>query len=340
MIELLAAPVTVPGLYQLSEEEYHADPCPLPSLSRSIGQMMIYQSPRHAWTAHPRLNPNIKVDESRNERRTDIGSGAHAKLLKQPIGIVHIDADDYKKKDSQAKRKEAYANGMIPLLKPDFQIVQDMIARAEDELAHNELAVIRALVDDSLSVGVAYNEVTVCWLDKLGGHWCRARIDRLVIEERRLTIIDYKTTEMSAAPDDVAKAIFNNAYDLQDGFYRRGIRHLLPQIDRHELTLDFLFMVQEQNPPHEITVARIDAAGRMIGEKKASAAVALWDRHIKSGEWPGYPTEIKSADMPAWTETRWIAREIEDSRLQNMPFDPLTPLEASPYQPKKIMEAC
>lgn len=339
-MNILQPPVIEPGLYQMPEEEYHADPTPEPSLSRSLAQLLIDKSPRHAWTAHPRLNPNFTVENERKERRTDIGSAAHVLLLRQPTGFVRIDKNDYKTKDAQEQRKTAYENGMIPLLKPDHQIVVDMLDRASYELAQCSDEVVRAIVDKSIDVGASYNEITALWKDKLGGHWCRSRMDRLVIGERRITILDYKTTELSADPENVARAIFNNAYHLQDGFYRRGIRHLFPQIDRHELQLDFLFIVQEQNPPHEITVARIDAPGRMIGEKMASAALSLWDRHSRANEWPGYPTEIKRAEMPAYVETRWLAREIEDPRLQRLPHDPLKPYEATPYQPKQIAEPC
>jgi len=145
---------------------------------------------------------------------------------------------------------------------------------------------------------------------------------------------------MSAAPDAVQKTIYNNEYELQDGFYRRGLRHLFPQIDKHEIALDFLFIVQEQKAPHEITVAKLDIPGRQIGEKKASAAVRMWDHHVTTNEWPGYPSKTKTAEMPPYTETRWLAREIEDERLQNLPSDPLNPFEEVPYRPKPIALPC
>ena len=45
------------------EAEYHADPAPEPSLSRSLAHTLLTRSPRHAWQAHPRLNPAWLPDE-------------------------------------------------------------------------------------------------------------------------------------------------------------------------------------------------------------------------------------------------------------------------------------
>lgn len=331
------ATVDQPGLYRMTEADYHADPCPLPSLSRSIAQVLIEQSPRHAWTAHPRLNPQWAPDE-KNARKADIGSAAHAKLLGQPVEIVTIDAPTYQSNAAKAARDQAYDRGAIPLLTADKKILDGMMSRAFAELELHQNPVIRELAwpgekDGSTSF---YNEIVACWQDRVNGRWCRSRMDRLAIDDHRITIIDYKTTEMSAAPNDVKRAIFNNVYHLQDGFYRRGIRHLFPEIDRHEIALDFLFIVQEQHPPHEISVARITAPGRVIGEKMASAGVRLWDHALSTSQWPGYPAITVDAEMPAFIETNWTAREIEDERIGSLPFDPFPAFEATPYQPKQV----
>lgn len=338
MTDILKLPVNKPGLYAMTEDEYHTDPCPTPSLSRSISQKLLDESARHAWTRHPRLNTAPKTEE-KPEKRAEIGSAAHARLLSQPTEIVEVKHKNYQSNAAKAARAKAHKSGAIPLLTEDVKLLDDMMNVAKRELSIHEDERIRALVTGEV-IGDYHNEITACWQDVVGGHWCRARIDRLMFEPKRITVIDYKTTEMSAAPDSVQKAIYNNEYELQDGFYRRGLRHLFPQIDKHEIALDFLFIVQEQKPPHEITVAKLDIPGRQIGEKKASAAVRMWDHHITTNEWPGYPSKTKTAEMPPYTETRWLAREIEDERLQNLPFDPLSPFEEVPYQPKPIALPC
>ena len=43
------------GIHDIPPREYHADPCPAPSLSRSIAKLLVERSPAHAYAAHPRL---------------------------------------------------------------------------------------------------------------------------------------------------------------------------------------------------------------------------------------------------------------------------------------------
>ncbi|MDI7862567.1 PD-(D/E)XK nuclease-like domain-containing protein [Rhizobiaceae bacterium n13] len=338
MIELInSETVTVPGLYRQHEVSYHGDPCPLPSLSRSIALKLVEESPRHAFTAHPRLNPQ-EPEEEKNDATREIGSAAHALLLRQPTEICVIDAKDYRTKKAQEERTEAQARGAIPLLTKDYATAVAMVEKARADLAFSDHAAIRALAEPDDSV--IYNEVTAAWIDRCGDHWARIRLDRLSVSRDRITVIDYKTTKLSVEPMAAARAIYNNIYHFQDGFYRRGIRALFPAIDRHELKLDFLFILQEQEPPHEITVARVDPAGRLIGEKMVSTAFLLWRKCMAENHWPGYPNEIVTAEMPAYVDTRWTSREIEDPRLQGLGFDPMPFFETNPYQPKQITEPC
>lgn len=330
--------VTTPGLYRMTEAAYHADPCPVPSLSRSIAQKLILESPRHAKAAHPRMTAQEDAAET-NSRTRDIGSAAHVLLLGQKTEIAVLDFDDFKKKAAQEDRAAAQDRGAIPLLTKDFDTAKAMVEMARVELADNEHAAIRALATGDPSE-TALNEVTAAWIDRCGDHWARARMDRISVTPERITVVDYKTTELSAAPTQVNRAIFNNNYHFQDAFYRRGIRHLFPEIDRHEKKLSFLFIVQEQFAPFEITVTEIDDAGRVLGEKMVSDAFMLWRKCHAENWWPGYPKCTARAEMPAHIETSWLAREIEDPYLQNLGYDPLPMYEAQPYRPKPIMEPC
>ncbi len=330
---------TAPGLYHMSEAAYHADPCVGPSLSRSIAEKLILESPRHAFAAHPRLTKPGDEDEAeeKSSRTRDIGSAAHALLLGQPTEIAVLDYKDFKKKAAQEERAAAQERGAIPLLGKDHKLARAMVEKAKAVLSTNHHPAIRALIGDSAET-FAGNEVTAVWLDRCGDVWARARLDRISITGSQITILDYKTTELSVEPSAVARALYNNNYHFQDAFYRRGIRQLFPAIDEHKMRLDFLFIMQEQNPPHEITVARVDNAGRLIGEKMASAAFLLWRKCVADNDWPGYPGGIVEAEMPAFIDTRWTSKEIEDPRLQHLGFDPVLPFESNPYKPKQIME--
>lgn len=336
-IELIhSETVSVPGIYRMSEKAYHADACPEPSLSRSIAEKLILESPLHAQAAHPRMTKQDDT-EDKNSRVRDIGSAAHALLLGQPTEIAVLEFDDFKKKAAQEERTEVQERGGIALLTKDYDTVNAMVEKARAVLADNEHAAIRSIVNPEDDATV-FNEVTAAWIDRCGDKWARARMDRLNMSRNLVTILDYKTTELSVAPDSVNRAIYNNNYHFQDAFYRRGIRTLLPQIDAFDMRLDFLFIMQEQQPPFEITVARVDPAGRVIGEKMVSAAFLLWRKCHDENWWPGYPGEIVTAEMPAYVDTRWTSKEIEDPHLQGLGHDPMPFYETQPYRSKPIME--
>jgi len=326
-----------PGLYVMSEAAYHADPCPDPSLSRSIGLILLDESEQHAFAAHPRLTPQ-KEKVVDNSRTREIGSAAHALLLGQNTEIAVLPYDDYKKKAAQEERTAAQERGAIPLPKPDYETVLAMVEKARRVLATSEHEAIRALAAND-PTAIPFNEVTACVVDPTAG-WTRVRFDRLQFTTRRVSILDYKTTELSVSPLAVARAIYNNNYHFQDAFYRRVIRQIFPEIDRHEMALDFLFIMQEQNPPYEITVAQTDQAARTIGEKMVRAATLLWRKAMAESNWPGYPTDIVTAEFPAYLDTKWCAREVDDPRLQGLGFDRMPAFETKPYQPKEIMEPC
>lgn len=327
---------TAPGLYRMSEQAYHGDPCLLPSLSRSIAQKLILESPRHAFAAHPRLTKQPE-EEQTNSRTRDIGSAGHAMLLQQPTEIAVITFNDFKSKTAQAERLEAQKRGAIPLLMDDHDQAVEMVEKARLALSEHDHPAIRAIANPDADA-IRYNEVTAIWKDRCGDIWSRARMDRISITDDRITIVDYKTTELSVEPEAVARAIYNNNYHFQDGFYRRAVRALFPEIDRHEMKLDFLFIMQEHNAPFEITVARVDPAGRLIGEKMTSDAFMLWRKCNAENWWPGYPGGIVEAEMPAYIDTRWTSREIEHPYLQGLGHDPMPFYESRPYLPKPIME--
>jgi hypothetical protein len=337
---------TVPGLYRMSEAAYHDDaPFDRPSLSRSIAEKLIMQSPAHAWRAHPKLGLVKEEEEERKNRARDIGSAAHARLLHQNTEIKVIEAKDYKTNAAKAGYEEAISAGAIPLLTADNELANGMIAAARAKLRLSDHAALHVLgFDDPFDAGavpaIAANEVTALWIDRCGKLPARTRMDRLYIGGERITVIDYKTTEMSAAPDAVSRAIYQNNYHFQDAFYRRGLRHIFPEIDRHEKKLDFIFIVQEQEPPFEMSIVQIDASARLIGEKMASNAFRVWRKCIEANDWPGYPSGIVTAEFPAFLDTKWCAREIEDPLLQHLPDDPLPPFETNPYRPAPIMEPC
>src|SRR5579885_3028935 len=99
-------------------EDYHADPAPEPSLSAGIARRLISQSPLHAWTAHPRLNPDHRDEHG---DRLDFGSAAHSLLLEGLDVCEVIEADSWRTNAAKDARDGARASGLIPLLRKDYE---------------------------------------------------------------------------------------------------------------------------------------------------------------------------------------------------------------------------
>ena len=102
-----------PGVYDLDAAAYHADPCPEPSLSSSIGKLIVGRSPLHAKCAHPRLNPDYQPRES---GKFDLGSTVHKLILGKGAEVVAIEADDWRTKAAKEARDTARGDGKTPML--------------------------------------------------------------------------------------------------------------------------------------------------------------------------------------------------------------------------------
>ena len=277
-----------PGLYAMSAGDYHADPNDAPSLSASIAHRLLAQSPRHAWTAHPRLNP---AHEPEHAEAFDLGTAAHAYLLEGQANVVVIDAKDYRSKAAQESRDLARAAGRVPILASRWDDVLSMAAAARVQLGHHPEPV-------PLLVGLP--EQTLIWRE--GDIWCRARLDWLA-DDRRV-VDDYKTTEGSAHPEAWCRGpLFRNGYDVQAAFYLRGVKVLFG------IDASFRFVVQECYPPFALSVIGLGPDVLTLGEKKRLRAVELWQECLETGIWPAYPARTHRAELPPWEEASWMARE-------------------------------
>jgi len=285
--------MTLPeGIHEISADAYHMDPAPTPSLSSSIAKVLLAQSPRHAWEAHPRLNKNHAPEES---GVFDIGSAAHRVVLGKGADLAIIDADSFRTKAAQEARDKARAEGKIPVLTEHFESIVAMHAACRAQLsAHTEA---------SAAFTNGQPEVTLIWRE--GDIWCRCRLDWL--PQDRKFFDDYKTTT-DASPDAAVARIFGNGYDVQAAFYRRGIRRILAVP-----TPQFRFVVQERTAPYALTVAALTPAALDMADRKVDAAMNLWRQCIAANQWPGYPGRTVYVDPPGWHEKQWLEREERES---------------------------
>ncbi|WP_327169510.1 PD-(D/E)XK nuclease-like domain-containing protein [Streptomyces subrutilus] len=276
-------PITEPGVYDITAEEYHADPIPGGSLSSSGARKLLAPGcPALFRYEQDRPQPPKKV--------FDIGTAAHKLVLGEGPDLIRIDADEWRTAAVKAQVTEARAAGQVPLKPAEYEQVQAMA----DALRRHRIAA--ALFDPARGRA----EQTLIWHDRRTGVVRRARLDWLPDPRAgRLIIPDYKTCR-SADPAKLAKAVEEFGYHQQDDWYRSGAQAL----DLADDTAAFVFVCQEKTPPYLVTVFEMDGPSRRIGAARNRRALEIYAECRASGVWPGHGDEIAYLSLPPWVEAR------------------------------------
>jgi PDDEXK-like domain of unknown function (DUF3799) len=273
--------LTEAGFYDIPEAEYHADPCPEPSLSSSIAKVLLKRSPKHARHAHPRLNPSFERGESTSA--SDIGAALHKLILGKGADIVVIDAGDWRKDVNKAARADAHGCGKIPVLTKEMVEIEKCISSVYQEIQNHE--------DGRFFYSAGVSEQTMIWQE--GPIWCRALVDRTP-SDITLPLYDLKTTKMSAAPQDYERRL-SSEYAIQAAFYERGARAL-----GRKSRSPMLFIVIEQEAPFGMSVMAADPTLQAVAERDVERAIALWTKCMSTNEWPGYPRHTAYVAAKPW----------------------------------------
>lgn len=267
-----------PGFHKISADKYHADCCVVPSLSSSVAQILLRESPRKAWHRHPRLNPDYREE---HDGKFDLGTAAHAVLLEDDQSkIVIVPHDDWRTKAAKQARGDAYAVGKTPLLERHHAAVMRMVEIAKAFIASSEIADYWKDAESELT-GIALED----------GVWLRCLFDRIT-KNRRL-ILDYKTSN-SAAPEDFHRQIARMSYDVQHAFYRRVASNL------GVISPRFVFLCQSCEQPHECSLHGLDPAAIDIADAKVERAIRLWRSCMERKSWPSYDRRIHYMTPTAW----------------------------------------
>lgn len=286
-----------PGVYNITPEQYHSDPCGAPSLSSTLARLVLNRSPRHAWAAHPRLNPE---HESAESKTFDIGRAAHRAVLGKGGDFVayphHVLAKNGAASTTEAKEwaAEMRSRGFTVVKQDDFDVVNDMAASISEALAARGIA-----------FPPARSELTA--VADIDGVRCRAMLDH-VPEDPRLPIYDVKTTT-DASPDAVIRAIASYGYDFQGAHYRDVWKAATGE-DRK-----FRMVFVEKEAPFGVAVVELvddpqDPADWYADARaKCAEARRIWGECLRDDQWPSYPTQTLLVGSPTWHRTKWADRE-------------------------------
>ncbi len=274
----ITRPCVVDGM---PDAVYHADPVEGGSLSHSQLKTILDVPARFL---HERDNGRAP------KAHFDFGHGAHAYVIGVGQRIARIESKDWRPAAAKAERDEARARGHVPLL------------AAEDDKAQRMATVVRAhhragrLFDPERGVA----ERVLIWWDEEFGVWRRVKMDWLTrTAAGRLVAVDYKSTAGDVSPESIGSAAYKFGYYTQDPYYRDGLRALGLDPDP-----GFIFVTQEKDAPHLITVSELDAEAKAWGAMKVRQGLARYAECIETGRFPDYADDIITVGLPRWAEYR------------------------------------
>lgn len=272
----MSSPITDPGVYEMAAGEYHAHS----ALSSTGARRLLPPS-------CPALFKYERDHGQAHKRVFDFGHAAHKMVLGDGPELVVVDAPDWRTNAAKAQRDEAYAEGKVPLLPDEFEMVQLMAAEQRRHPAAFER-------------GSGKPEQSLFVKDEKTGVMLRARIDWLPdATDKRMVLVDYKTTA-SAEPRAFARSVANYGYYQQAAWYVDMVIALGLASD-----VAFRFVAQEKTPPYLVTIFEMDEAALRIGRLRNRDAIDLFAACVAAGEWPGYSDEIEPIILPAWLEAEY-----------------------------------
>lgn len=279
--------------FGVTEADYHADTLlPVPTLSSTLARLVLARSPLHAWTAHPRLNPDFEPTE---KKTFDIGRAAHRAVLGRGSDYAAYPAEYLASngaastKEAKAWAEEQRAEGRTPL---KFDEIDQICAMAVS--VNRQLAAMGIKLDPTRSEVVALAEVD--------GVACRAMIDNAPADPRH-PLYDLKTT-MDASPESLAKTVASYGYDLQAAHYLAVWKAATGE-DRR-----FRIIFVEKEAPYGVQVAELyrkpgdEADWFDHADALARDARRIWGECLRSGNWPCYPSRVAVIGAPGWHLTK------------------------------------
>jgi hypothetical protein len=282
--------IDTPGVFDLTDEQYHLDPVPGGSLS-STGARKILPPGCPAQYHHDRTQP------AKEAAHFDVGKAAHRLVLGAGATLAPIDHDNYQTKAAKEARDDCRAEGLTPLLTHQWEAVVAMA----DALRRDPIA--------SLLFDPRYGrpEASLFWQDDPTGVWCRARFDWLPdrVPGMRMIIPDYKTAA-AVDVDALSRSTATHGYHQQDAWYRMGAQALgLADADAR-----FVLVFQSKEAPYLVHVTEVDHVGQRLGHQLNRQALQIYARCARDGRWPGHADDITQLSLPAWYENQMGAHEL------------------------------
>jgi hypothetical protein len=298
--------ISSPGIYDLTPEEYHADPCEQPSLSSSGIKRLLSSSPASFASWHPRLTrwPDRVRDTTDAQ---DIGAIAHCVVLGKGTRYIVGDPSDHLTEKGQ--KAQTWAAKSAAQWKADREadgftvITRERSARAETAAQAMKDLIAREYGDWPLGE----SEQTVIWRGETtsdGPIWCRAMLDHL--SRKHLLILDPKFTDLPIDDRSIQRKAATEQWHIQQSFYTEGVETLAPNTRGR---WSFRFVVAELNPPYQVRFVDLPESWIAVARGRIDRAAGTFAQCLKNNEWP--PLAKTCAPQPP----DWLMKEYESEEV-------------------------
>lgn len=267
---------------ELSNEQYHASE----GISKS-GLDLINKTPGHYFARY--LDPNR--EPVKQTHALVFGSAFHTiledeKLFRsQFVEGIQVDRRTTKGKQAAADF-EAAAEGKTVLSPEDWAGVH----RMRDKLMSRQG--MRTLMEGGLEAEPTY------FFDHFANSTdsvVQARVRPDAIAKSRDFIIDFKTT-VSARREDFEKSCANFRYHVQAAMYLTGASLVTAAPIN-----TFFFVAIEKEPPYAVQIFEAPHDFVQRGYEAFQRNIDTYAQCVKQNQWPDYPDEITTLNLPKWT---------------------------------------
>jgi len=301
--------ITLPGVYQLTAEEYHSFAVTGDWFSNSDAKKLLTSCPAQ-----------FDYDRRHGVRKTsdafDFGHVAHAIVLGQGerFEVFEPCKLDGRTKEGKAQKRDvdaARAAGRTPIYGDQFAVIAAMAeAIKADPLPHE------------LLTQPGRPEVCLFWVEHVRVTDPKNSLYGTVVEVKRramidhlpdmlddgttVRLVDYKTADEVKPDDNMRKKNYDYGYHRQASTYESAILTLFGRY------AEVTFLMQSKRPPHLIVPMQMDTPAMLVAAAQNHEAMQQWAECVAAGVWPGHvaPNTVATSGVPAWIE-RQYEEEIE-----------------------------
>lgn len=284
--------ITEPGIYAISLERHHSQPCNGFSVTSGVLRTMELGTPADVWAFH-RLNPARFEKQDTDALRMGVAMALYVEGGPQKVlEGFQLHAEDKPRRPTTAQIA-AYYEGRASdaaVASVEYWRAVDADPNAyltKDEFA--ELCAMGAILERDPNASVVMRgmpEVTMAWRDESTGIWVLSRPDVISLEP---SVIDYKRMATRGgyfSPTLVDRRIDDGGYLQQIALGAEGFERLYGEWPN--LTG---IVAQLASPPYHVITRAMDEEDLRIAQFQNRRALTRISECLLSGQWPG-PGEV------------------------------------------------